>query len=108
MVLVLVTVLYSTWVVVFVSKTVTYETTGSGRLVVKGGELGPLEPVPEGSRVEDESIDETKLEPVLGEGLTVAGRLLELLGDGWALCGPLYKSSCAWATAARKRVKRVP
>ena len=80
MVLVLVTVLYLTSVVVFVSKTVTYEITGVGGVVVKGGWLDPLEPVPEGT---------TKLGPTETldprEGLTVAGRLLELLGGGWTL-----------------------
>jgi hypothetical protein len=98
MVLVLVTVLYLTSVEVFVLKTVTYETTGLGGLVTKGGE------VPEGSTVEDESTDETELEPIetlgLGEGSTVAGGWLELLD------GPSYKLSCAWATATKKRVKK--
>jgi len=122
-VLVLVTVLYSTLVVVFVSKTVTYEITGVGGVVVKGGWLDPLEPVPEGSTTRLGPIE--TLEP--REGLT-AGRLLELLGGGWTLLksqatinkwvrdglldiayyGPSYKLSCAWATAAKKRVKRVP
>lgn len=123
-VLVLVTVLCSTLVVVFVLKTVTDEIAGVGGVVVRGGWLDPLESVPEGST--------TKLGPTEPleprEGLTVAGMLLELLGGGWTLLkprttinkwprdrlfgiahyGPSYKLSCAWATAAKKRVKRVP
>ena len=71
-VLVLVTVLCS----VFVLKTVTYETTGVGGVVVKGGWLDPLEPVPEGS-ITKLGPTET-LEP--REGLIVAGRPL-----GWTL-----------------------
>jgi hypothetical protein len=92
-------------VTVSVLKTVTYEITGVGGVVVKGGWLDPLESVPEGSTTR---LGPTEtLEP--REGLTVAGRLLELLGGGWTLYGPSYiMLLCAWATAAKKRVKRVP
>jgi len=62
--IVLVTVLYST--LVFVLKTVTYETTGEG--VAVGSRPYPLGPVPEGSI--------TKLGPI---------ELLELFEGGWAL-----------------------
>ena len=90
--------------------------------MVNGGWLDPLEP--EGS-IAKLGPAET-LEPV--GVLTVAGRLLELLGGGWTLLkaevaikksqrvgslgiahyGASYELSCAWATAAKKRVKRVP
>ena len=80
--------------------------------MVKGGMVDPLEPISEGT-------DETKLEPI---------ETLELLEDGWTLLkmqmairslprdgcfgiahdGPSYKLSCAWATAAKKRVKNAP
>ena len=92
--------------------------------MAKGGWLDPLESVLKGSTTRLGPIE--TLEP--REGLAVAGRLLELLGGGWTLLksqvtinkspmdgllniahyGPSYKLSCAWATAAKKRVKRVP
>jgi hypothetical protein len=45
-------------VTVFVLKTVMYEVTDPGGLVVKGGKLDPLKPVLEGRTLEDESTDE--------------------------------------------------